>query len=115
MKTSLIGRFTIRQIFIMLTAVISLLMATIVLIAMALERSDAELNAANENRYVSFQLATELRQSSDDLTRLARTYVVTADPSYEKQYEAILAIRDGKQPRPENYGRIYWDESPRDY
>ncbi|WP_288392258.1 hypothetical protein [uncultured Herbaspirillum sp.] len=48
MKTSLIGRFTIRQIFIMLTAVISLLMATIVLIAMALERSDAELNAANE-------------------------------------------------------------------
>ncbi|ALU91052.1 methyl-accepting chemotaxis domain-containing protein [Herbaspirillum rubrisubalbicans M1] len=109
MKTSLIGRFTIRQIFIMLTAVISLLMATIVLIAMALERSDAELNAANENRYVSFQLATELRQSSDDLTRLARTYVITADPSYEKQYEAILAIRDGRQPRPENYGRIYWD------
>ncbi|MGC8045074.1 hypothetical protein ACP3WJ_23240, partial [Salmonella enterica] len=56
-----------------------------------------------------FQLATELRQSSDDLTRLARTYVITADPAYEKQYQAILDIRDGKKPRPENYGRIYWD------
>lgn len=109
MKTSLIGRFTIRQIFILLTTVISLLMLAIVLVAMVLEQSEADLNAANENRYESFRLATELRQSSDDLTRLARTYVITADPAYEKQYEAILAIRDGKKPRPENYDRIYWD------
>ncbi|MFX5506050.1 hypothetical protein ABTD43_18520, partial [Acinetobacter baumannii] len=89
-----------------LTGVISALMLAIALVALALERSDATLNAANESRYASFQLATELRQSSDDLTRLARTYVITADPAYEKQYQAILDIRDGKKPRPENYGRI---------
>ena len=109
MNVSFIGRFTIRQIFILLTGVISALMLAIALVALALERSDATLNAANESRYASFQLATELRQSSDDLTRLARTYVITADPAYEKQYQAILDIRDGKKPRPENYGRIYWD------
>ncbi|MBB3214271.1 methyl-accepting chemotaxis protein [Herbaspirillum sp. Sphag1AN] len=71
--------------------------------------SQADINAANTSRYQSFLLAQELRQSSDDLTRLARTYVITGDPSYEKQYFAILDIRNGKRPRPQHYERIYWD------
>jgi len=109
MKNSLIDRFTIRQIFILLTAVITLLMSMIVVTALAVNRSNDRLNAANENRYTSFMLATELRQSSDDLTRLARTYVLTGDAAYEKQYFAILDIRNGKKPRPQHYERIYWD------
>jgi methyl-accepting chemotaxis protein len=109
MKNSLIDRFTIRQIFILLTAVITLLMSMIVVTALAVNRSNDRLNAANENRYTSFMLATELRQSSDDLSRLARTYVLTGDAAYEKQYFAILDIRNGKKPRPQHYERIYWD------
>lgn len=54
MNVSFIGRFTIRQIFILLTGVISALMLAIALVALALERSDATLNAANESRYASF-------------------------------------------------------------
>jgi methyl-accepting chemotaxis protein len=54
-------------------------------------------------------LADELRQSSDDLTRLARTYVVSGDAKYEQQYMDILDIRNGKKPRPQHYQRIYWD------
>lgn len=65
--------------------------------------------AVAENRYQSYLLADELRQSSDDLTRLARTYVVTADPEYERQYMQVLDIRNGKAPRPLHYERIYWD------
>lgn len=68
-----------------------------------------DLSLANERQIESYRLASELRQSSDDLTRLGRTYVVTADPSYEEQYLAILDIRNGKRPRPEAYHRIYWD------
>ena len=68
-----------------------------------------QIIAAQDNRYRSFALAEELRQSSDDLTRLARTYAVTADPTFEQQYWQILAIRNGEAPRPEDYGRIYWD------
>lgn len=64
---------------------------------------------SQNTRYDSYLLADELRQSSDDLTRLARTYVVTADPKYEKYYMDILAIRNGEKARPENYHRIYWD------
>jgi len=64
---------------------------------------------AYETRYHSYLLADELRQSSDDLTRLGRTYVATGDASYKTQYLDILAIRNGEKPRPEAYNRIYWD------
>jgi methyl-accepting chemotaxis protein len=69
----------------------------------------AEEAAAYDNRYRSYLLADELRQSSDDLTRLGRTYVVTADASYKAQYLDVLAIRNGEKPRPQAYNRIYWD------
>lgn len=68
-----------------------------------------ELIEASERRYQSYILADELRQSSDDLTRLARTYSVTGDSHYIDQYNTILDIRNGKVPRPMNYERIYWD------
>ncbi|WP_428697480.1 methyl-accepting chemotaxis protein [Stappia sp.] len=67
------------------------------------------VTTAIERKYNSYLLADELRQGSDDLTRLARTYVATGDSAYEQQYNDILAIRDGKKPRPQGYHRIYWD------
>jgi methyl-accepting chemotaxis protein len=68
-----------------------------------------EVSAAEERRFLSALLADELRQSSDDLTRLARTYVVSGDPVWEQQYFEVLDIRNGKKPRPAGYERIYWD------
>lgn len=68
-----------------------------------------ELSRANESRYRSYLLADELRQSSDDLTRLARTYVVSGDSKWEEQYFEVLDIRNGKKERPLEYQRIYWD------
>ena len=64
---------------------------------------------ANQARYDAYLLADELRQSSDDLTRLARTYVVSGDAEWEKQYFEILDVRNGKKPRPNQYEKIYWD------
>jgi hypothetical protein len=58
-----------------------------------------DLNRSHANRHESLRLANELRASSDELTRLARTYVVTGDPSYEQQYWHVLDVRNGKQPR----------------
>jgi len=68
-----------------------------------------KLIESHENRYRSYLLANELRQSSDDLTKFARTYVVTGDPKYEQFYFDILDIRNGIKERPESYERIYWD------
>ena len=74
--------------------------------------SEKQIDRANNTRYQSFLLADELRQSSDDLTRMARSYVATGDPLYKKNYQAILDIRDGKKPRPEGYQNIYRDLLP---
>ncbi len=74
-----------------------------------MEAAEVRLETANERQYSSYLLADELRQSSDDLTRLARTYVITGDPSYEAQYMDILAIRNGEMERPLDYHRIHWD------
>jgi methyl-accepting chemotaxis protein len=67
------------------------------------------LNLKQQQRYASYLLADELRQSSDDLTRMARTYVETGEPQYEDMYWHILRIRNGQERRPEHYERIYWD------
>ncbi len=68
-----------------------------------------QVNHMSNIRYESYQAADELRQSSDDLTRLGRTYVLTGDEKYEKMYMDILAIRNGDKARPDHYHTIYWD------
>ncbi|MDM8514899.1 methyl-accepting chemotaxis protein [Desulfobacterales bacterium HSG16] len=79
-----------------------------VLVVMMSE-NDEILKKKYLSRYQSYLLADELRQSSDELTRLARTYVLTGDSKYEKIYWDIIAIRNGEKQRPEHYERIYWD------
>ena len=54
-------------------------------------------------------LADELRQTSDDLTRMARTYAATGDESYRRYFQEILDIRNGSAPRPLDYHLVYWD------
>ena len=56
--------------------------------------------------------ADELRQTSDDLTRFTRQYVITEKKQHLENYRRILAIRDGAVARPLNYEGIYWDLSP---
>ena len=68
-----------------------------------------ELAEAQLQKYHSYQLADELRQSSDDLTRMARTYAVTGNEKYQKFFNRILTIRNGETPQPQDYNDIYWD------
>ncbi|KFN17992.1 methyl-accepting chemotaxis protein [Aeromonas bestiarum] len=93
--------------FNLLLSVVTLILLSLVFFAYSW--SGTRLEQSYQQRYQSYLLADELRQSSDDLTRLGRTYVITKDPAYEQQYMRILAIRNGEQNRPEGYNRIYWD------
>lgn len=68
----------------------------------AIERSWAMREQAN-------LLADELRQTSDDLTRMARTYAATGDERYRQYFQEILDIRNGAAPRPQEYHEVYWD------
>ncbi|HEH9439552.1 TPA: methyl-accepting chemotaxis protein [Aeromonas sobria] len=91
----------------LLLSVITLILLSLVFFAYSW--AGKQLEESYRQQYVSYLLADELRQSSDDLTRLGRTYVITKDPAYEQQYMRILAIRNGEQARPDGYHRIYWD------
>ena len=63
--------------------------------------NQAAVNTAQINRFQSLRLAHELRQSSDELTRLARTYCVTGDRAYERAYWHLLDVRNGVAARPD--------------
>ncbi len=70
---------------------------------------EKEVDRNNLARHESLLLTNELRQSSDDLTRMARSYVATRNPVYKQYYQDIIAIRDGHKPRPSTYPIVYWE------
>lgn len=59
-------------------------------------------------RQHAYTLVSELRQYSDDLTRAARTFVLTRDGRLKQIYREILPIRDGLQPPAGCVGELYW-------
>ncbi|MDH5553551.1 MAG: hybrid sensor histidine kinase/response regulator, partial [Nitrosomonas sp.] len=71
-----------------------------------LQRSVSELEGRRSNAIL---LTQELFQSSEDLTRMARAYVVTGDSIYKYYFFRILAIRNGLSPRPIDYAPTYWN------
>ena len=88
---------------------LSLAISGLVLLFLLLLFSIEKHNRANDQYHQSLLLSDALRQSSDDLTRMVRTYIVTRDSRYKTQFYEILRIRDGKSPRPLFLNRIYWD------
>jgi signal transduction histidine kinase len=69
-----------------------------------------EITDAERQKHRSLELANELFQSSEDLTKMARSYVITGDSIYEQFFFEILDIRNGKRSRPqENHSITYWD------
>ena len=48
--------------------------------------SEKQIVRANDLRHQSCLLANELRQSSDDLTIMASTYVLTSNPTYKNPH-----------------------------
>lgn len=100
---------SLKRMIVLLFCGIALAMAVLAFCIERLGVATAKVAAAHEARYESYLLADELRQSSDDLTRLARTYVVSRDPKWKEQYQEVLDIRSGKRARPAQYHKIYWD------
>lgn len=74
-----------------------------------LSKTQEEIAASEYRRFASFKLADELRQSSDDLTLMARLYVTTGEQRFADYFREILEIRSGERPRPQDYDLVYWD------
>jgi PAS domain S-box-containing protein len=84
------------------------LLAVLMVIFWMYYQRERAVNAAAQTRFNSRVLGDELRQSSDELTRMARSYAITGDTVYRKRYYEILAIREGKLPRPLSYSAAGW-------
>lgn len=72
-------------------------------------RLQRELIQAQEQRYDSFRLAAILKNGTEELGRMARTYTLTGDPAYREAYQHILEIEEGRAPRPDRDPLLYRD------
>jgi len=55
------------------------------------------------------QILNEVMHTSDNLTKFARLYAITANPKFKEIYFAIIAIKNGYAPRPLYYDYSYWN------
>jgi len=97
------------RLFFVLIALIALLQCVFSWLIFYFSRSQVE---ATSERFQSLKVIYELAQSSENLTKTAQTYVITKEPKYRVDYERILAIREGKRPRPKDYEFFYWNLLP---
>jgi adenylate cyclase len=88
---------------------LAVLLLTLFVCLIFLLNISSRKSRSEKQRYESYLLADELRQSSDDLTKMVRLYVVTGEQKYRDYFNEILAIRNGELPRPLEYHLIYWD------
>lgn len=100
---------SIQRLFTLIFAAIIAVATILSFLVMAMINNQRSLSKSEENRYQSYLLADELRQSSDDLSRMARTFAVTGESRYAILYQQILSIRNGQEPRPSNYSYPYID------
>ena len=67
-----------------------LILAVIALILnLNINKLNSSISNEEHNRELAFRVVDELRQSSDDLTRMARLYVVTGDSNYLQYFNEI--------------------------
>jgi signal transduction histidine kinase/DNA-binding NarL/FixJ family response regulator len=100
---------SIRVLFGTLLALVMLLAAGLFSVTILQHDTATRRTAAEHQRVTSFRLSDQMRQSSNDLTRMVRLYVETGERRYRRYYDEILAIRRGAAPRPVDYDSSFWD------
>lgn len=100
---------SIRQLLTGLLVLVLLLSALLSVVTVLQVRTATDRTDAERQRVTSFRLSDQMRQSSNDLTRMVRLYVTTGDARFRQYYDEILQIRAGEAPRPVNYDSSFWD------
>lgn len=71
--------------------------------------SEAALDRAHEIHDRATHVADELRHGTNEMTRMARGYVITGDPVYREYFVTIREMHAGHKPFPMQYGKGFWD------
>jgi signal transduction histidine kinase/CheY-like chemotaxis protein len=92
-------------------AIVMLTLAANGLFLVLIKHSYDAVVAAQNHRQAALELANELQQETEQLTKLVRMYTVTGEPRYLLYYYDILGVRQGEKPAPADFnGNTYWDE-----
>lgn len=102
-------QLVIRDTIFLVSFVFTGLIVSIAAFVTMLLEGERKQSLIESRKYDEYNLAIELKNSSDDLTKFARSYAATGDRKYEDFFQAIIAIRNGDRPHPRNYNASYWD------
>ncbi len=95
--------------FVFFFVCLSVFLLTLLACLFVLLKLEERHSAHNKKYNRLYQLADECRQTSDDLSMMARLYVLTGNKKYDKFYHKIISIRKGISPLPKGYNEVYWD------
>ena len=91
---------------------VGILSIAVIALAIAAEVITSQMSnresEVNKNRYLSFVIAKEFTQVSQDLTRTCRTYVSTGNQKYYDQYLNLVDWQAGKIPRPDYVNEAFY-------
>lgn len=99
----------IKNFFLLIVSVVTVMLFVLFFTVYQLKINSYKLNDLVMDRHEMIIYSNLLRQNSDDLSKYARLYVVTADEKYKEIYSTILDIKNGDKKRPHNYNFVYWD------
>lgn len=95
--------------FILFIVGFEIIMVTFILYELVvLDRIENLIAGVYRDKHEMITLVEQFRQDYDNLSLYARSYAASNKLEYKKSYDAILAIKKGLKPRPQNYYGTYW-------
>lgn len=97
-----------RFIYFFFTILAVLALVQVAIISLIMKYEDYRVNAYQIDEKNN-SILTEIMLTSDNLTKFARLYAISANPKFKEIYYKILAIKEGTAPRPKYYEYSYWN------
>ena len=91
---------SIMQLFIIQAACMIILLLASLTMLLFVKRQKEALIVTENHKELLMLISNEIRQTSQDLTRLCRLFVVTGNERYRTEYETIIQWVNGEIPRP---------------
>lgn len=100
---------SIKSIFVLLFCLMTVLALVMFTVTRQVADIRLETHEYRERLYQFYRLSQELKQSSDHLTKFARSYASTGNERWLNLFNQVLDVRNGKLPAPKNNDYEYWD------
>ena len=104
-----LDRMSIRNLIMTISTIFLALMISLAVLGVwLLEAEKTQLQMQHESQE-AVRLAREIKDSSDEMSRMAQLYVQRGDQKYETYFKTIADLRNGLKPHPIDFSLSYWD------